>query len=307
MEVLTGLSSLPASHDATAVTIGFFDGVHRGHQGVISRTVDAARSEGLTPIAVTFDRHPREILTPGTAPRLLTTLERKATLIEALGVDVLMVLEFTEDFARWSPEDFVRRVLVEGLHVRRVVVGANFTFGYQALGNVATLEKLGAEHAFGAEGVDLLTTDGRRFSATSIREALAAGDLTWPEVALGRRFAVDGRVVHGAGRGASLGYPTANLETEPRMMLPGEGVYAGTATVDGATHVAAINIGTNPTFGAEPLHLEAFLLDFDGDLLDRPLTVEFWARLRDEIRFPTPEDLVEQIDEDVARTRDIVS
>jgi riboflavin kinase/FMN adenylyltransferase len=153
----------------------------------------------------------------------------------------------------------------------------------------------------------LLTIEGRRVSATSIREALSAGDLIWPELALDRKYSVEGPVVRGAGRGATLGFPTANLHVDPRILLPSDGVYAGRATVRGRTHTAAINIGTNPTFGQEPLRLEAFLLDFEGDLVGQVMVVEFWVRLRDELRFESADALVEAIREDVARTRQIVS
>jgi riboflavin kinase/FMN adenylyltransferase len=307
MEVLRGLESLPISHDRTVVTIGFFDGVHRGHQAVLGRTVEEAAERDLTPMAVTFDRHPREILTPGTAPKLLTTLERRAAFIEPLGIEALIVLEFTEDFSRWPPERFVDDVLVSGLHAGLVVVGANFTFGHKALGNIFTLGDLGATRGFEVRPMGLLTIEGRRVSATSIREALSAGDLTWPELALGRKYSVEGPVVRGAGRGATLGFPTANLHVDPRILLPSDGVYAGRATVEGRTHTAAINIGTNPTFGQEPLRLEAFLLDFEGDLLGQELTVEFWFRLRDELRFESADDLVQAIRKDVVRTRELMT
>jgi riboflavin kinase/FMN adenylyltransferase len=307
MEVLRGLESLPISHDRTVVTIGFFDGVHRGHQAVLGRTVEEAAERDLTPMAVTFDRHPREILTPGTAPKLLTTLERRAAFIEPLGIEALIVLEFTEDFSRWPPERFVDDVLVSGLHAGLVVVGANFTFGHKALGNIFTLGDLGATRGFEVRPMGLLTIEGRRVSATSIREALSAGDLTWPELALGRKYSVEGPVVRGAGRGATLGFPTANLHVDPRILLPSDGVYAGRATVEGRTHTAAINIGTNPTFGQEPLRLEAFLLDFEGDLLGQELTVEFWFRLRDELRFESADHLVQAIRKDVARTRELMT
>jgi riboflavin kinase / FMN adenylyltransferase len=306
MEVLRGLESLPGTFDRTATTIGFFDGVHRGHQAVLGRTVEDAAERGLTPVAVTFDRHPREILTPGTAPKLLTTLERKAALIEPLGIKALLILEFTEDFSKWPPERFVDDVLVNGLHTANVVVGANFTFGHKALGNIFTLSDLGANRGFDVQPMGLLTIEGRRVSATSIREALSAGDLTWPEVALGRKHLVDGTVVTGAGRGAKLGFPTANMHINPRILLPSDGVYAGRATVEGRTHTAAINVGTNPTFGQEPLRLEAFLLDFQGDLLAREMTIEFWHRLRDELRFESADDLVEAIKKDVARTQELM-
>jgi riboflavin kinase / FMN adenylyltransferase len=255
---------------------------------------------------VTFDRHPREVYAPGTEPPLLTTLERKAALLERLGLDELVVLPFTEEFSLWTPEEFVDRVLVDELAARRVVVGSNFTFGHKAAGTLATLRHLGAARGFGVEGTSLLTVDGRPVSSSSIREALLAGDLDWPARALGRRFAVDGRVVRGAGRGGGLGWPTANLEVPGRMLLPGPGIYAGTATVEGGTFAAAVSVGTNPTFGSEPLHVEAFLLDFEADVVGAPMSVEFWERLRDEERFDAAEELSRQIKDDVERTRGIV-
>jgi riboflavin kinase/FMN adenylyltransferase len=307
MEVARGLAALPLDTGPTAVTVGFFDGVHRGHQAVVRRTVEVARERGLVAVAVTFDRHPREVLTPGREPPLLTTLERKAALLEELGVAVLLVLEFTPELSRWSPEAFVRGVLVEGLHAAHAVVGSNFTFGHRAAGNLPVLAELGAAHGFEVEGVALLSLGGRVVSSSSVREALLAGDLSWPREALGRRFVLDGRVVPGKGRGAAvLGFPTANLETHPRLLVPGAGIYAGRAFVRGESHVAAVSVGTNPTFGGEPLHVEAHLLDFEGDVLGEPMAVEFWARLRDELRFDSVEDLVRQMKEDVERARALV-
>lgn len=307
MERLFGLDALPVAAERTVVTVGFFDGVHLGHRAVLGRTVEVARRMGLPAVAVTFDRHPREVLTPGKEPRLLTTVERKASLIEGTGIDVLLVLEFTEAFSRWPAEGFVSRVLVEGLHAAHCVMGANFTFGHRAAGTVDLLIETGPEHGFTAERVELIDVDGRRVSSSSIRDALVEGDLEWPRIALGRRFVLDGTVVRGAGRGHGLGYPTANLRTWPRLLLPGRGVYAGRADVDGVSRVAAISVGTNPTFGVEPLHVEAFLLDFDGDIRGRDIAVEFWAYLRDEERFDTADALSEAIGEDVRRTRDLVT
>ena len=307
MEVLRGLEARAHDPEPSAVTIGFFDGVHRGHQAVFRRTMDIAKAEKLCPVAVTFDRHPREVLTPGKQPALLTTLERKAGLIAELGMHTLLVLEFTEDFSRWPPEAFVRRVLAEGLNARHTVIGSNFTFGYKAMGTLQMLAELGRAHGFAVEGVELLEVDGRPVSSSSIREALSGGDLAWPTAALGRRFAVDGRVVGGAGRGAEMGFPTANLEVSPAMQLPGRGIYAGRGVLeDGSAYIAAIDVGTNPTFGDEPLRVEAFLLDFDGDLRGQGISIEFWERLRDEVRFDSAEELARQIDLDVHRTREIV-
>ncbi len=309
MDIVRGLQDLPLPDGPSVVTIGFFDGVHLGHQEVIRRTVEAAEERDARSVAVTFDRHPREILTPGEEPRLLTTVERKASLIDACGVDTLVILEFTKEFSQNSAEDFVRDVLIGGLHAVHARVGANFTFGHRAAGNVETLREVGRPLGMTADEVGLFTIEGRVVSSSSIREALATGDLAWPRTGLGRRYAVDGEVVSGAGRGKKLGYPTANLRTWPRLLLPGQGIYAGVAELeDGSRYVAAIDVGTNPTFGTEPLHVEAFLLDFpDDELRGDTLTVEFWERLRDEVRFDSVEGLVEAIADDVERTRSLVT
>jgi len=301
-----GIEELTGAADPSAVTIGFFDGVHLGHRQVVGLTVDAARARGIRAVAVTFDRHPREVFSPGREPRLLTTLERKIDLIASTGVERLVVLAFTDEFSRWTAEEFVDRVLADGLAARHVVVGENFTFGYRAAGNLEVLGDLGRERGFTVEGVGLMTLGDRVVSSTSIRQALTEGDLAWPEEALGRRFVLDGRVVRGAGRGTGLGWPTANLQTLPRLLLPGEGVYAGRALHRDSGYRAAINVGTNPTFGQEPVHLEAFLLDFSGDLVGEPLAIEFWERLRDEVRFESVEALSRQIAADVERTRQVV-
>ena len=306
MEVVRGISALPLPSGPAVVTIGMFDGVHRGHQAVIGRAVEAARERDVAATAVTFDRHPREVVTPGREPRLLTTLEGRIELIGRLGVDTLLVVEFTEEFSRISAEEFIRVVLAEGLHARHVVIGTNFTFGYRAGGNVHLLTELAPSAGFTVEGMELLEIDGRPVSSSSIREALIKGDLEWPRTALGRRFVLDGRVVRGAGRGADLGWPTANLQTDHRLLLPGKGVYAGRARTGQGDHVAAINVGSNPTFGREPVHVEAYLLDFEGTLLGQDMAVEFWARLRDEVKFDSAEELSKQIAADVERTRDLV-
>jgi riboflavin kinase / FMN adenylyltransferase len=309
MDIVRGLDALPLPDGPSVVTVGFFDGVHLGHQEVFRRTVEAAEEREARSVAVTFDRHPRETLTPGDEPRLLTTVERKAALIEACGIDVLVVLEFTKAFSQVPAEDFVRDVLVGGLHAVHARVGANFTFGHRAAGTVATLSDVGAPLRMTADEVGLFELDGRVLSSSSIREALATGDLTWPHTALGRRYGVDGEVVAGAGRGKGLGYPTANLRTWPRLLLPGQGIYAGVAELqDGSRYLAAIDVGTNPTFGTEPLHVEAFLLDFaDDELRGDTLTVEFWERLRDEVKFDSVDDLVAAIAYDVERTRTVVT
>ena len=307
MQIVRGLGELPLPDQPCVVTVGFFDGVHRGHQAVFARTVEEARTRGIPSVAVTFDRHPREILTPGSEPRLLTTVERRAQLIERTGIDTLVVLAFDRDFSLVPAEDFVADVLVGGLHAAHAVVGANFTFGFKALGNVENLPSLGAAHGLTSEGVELLEIQGRTVSSTSVRIALSAGDLTWPRQALGSRFILDGEVVTGHGRGRGLGYPTANLRTWPRLLLPGQGIYAGVAEHGGRRYRAAIDVGTNPTFGSEPLHVESFLLEYEGDdLPGEPLSIEFWERLRDEVRYDSVEELVAAIAADVSRTLELV-
>jgi riboflavin kinase/FMN adenylyltransferase len=307
MRIVEGLDALPLDDVPCVVTVGFFDGVHRGHQEVLARTVRAAAERGVRSVAITFDRHPREVLAPGSEPRLLTTVDRKAALIQASGIDLLVVLAFTQGFSRVPAEAFVEEVLVGGVHAVHGAMGANFTFGHRAAGNVHNLLELGAAYGLTAEEVALVDVEGRTVSSSSIRDALSAGELTWPRTALGRRFVLDGEVVSGHGRGTGLGFPTANLRTWPRLLLPGQGIYAGVAEHRGRRHVAAIDVGTNPTFGIDPLHAEAFLLDYEGDdLRAEPLAIEFWARLRDEIKYESVDDLVAAIANDVARTREIV-
>lgn len=306
MDPIRGLEALPAPDGPTVVTVGFFDGVHLGHRAVLGRAVGEARRRGMRSVAVTFDRHPREILAPGREPRLLTTVERKAELIAATGIDLVVVLEFTEAFSRWPAERFISEVLVEGLRTEHAVVGADFTFGFKALGTPELLIEAGPTYGFTAERVELIHLGERKVSSSSIREALVEGDLTWPQEALGRRFVLDGTVVRGAGRGTGIGWPTANLQTLPRLLLPGSGVYAGRVRVPAGGFVSAINVGTNPTFGVEPLHVESFLLDFEGNLVGEPMAIEFWARLRDELRFETADALSDAIADDVRRTRELV-
>ncbi len=307
MDIVRGLAALPIPDGSSVVTVGFFDGVHRGHAAVLQTTVERARDRGVRSVAITFDRHPREVLTPGSEPRLLTSVDRKSALIAELGVDVLVILTFDRDFSLITAEDFVRDVLVAGVHAEHAAMGANFTFGFRALGTMQNLPALGAPYGLTAETVGLLVVDGRVVSSTSIREALIAGDLSWPRSALGRRFVLDGEVVTGHGRGRRLGYPTANLRTWPRLLLPGQGIYAGVAEHAGRRYRAAIDVGTNPTFGVEPLHVEAFLLGYeDGDLPGEPLSIEFWDRLRDEERYEDVDALVTAIAEDVGRTRQVV-
>ncbi|WP_328611473.1 bifunctional riboflavin kinase/FAD synthetase [Amycolatopsis sp. NBC_00345] len=315
MQRWRGLGDLPGGWGRCVVTIGVFDGVHRGHQALIARTVRAAAERGLPSVVLTFDPHPSEVLRPGSHPAQLTTLRRKAELVEGLGVDAFAVLPFTLELSKLSAPEFVHEVLVDRLHTAAVVVGDNFTFGHKAAGNVALLRELGQRFGFVAYGAELQgrsLTEGDRaanditFSSTYIRSCIDAGDVVAAADALGRPHRLEGIVVRGDRRGHDLGYPTANLSTPRFAAVPADGVYTAwfTRSSDPGRRLrAAVSVGTNPTFSGRERTVEAFVLDVDEDFYGQHVALDFVTRLRDQVRFPRSEDLVTQIDDDVARTR----
>lgn len=314
MQSWHGLDDVPEDWGRSVVTIGVFDGVHRGHQRMVTQTVDMARDLGLPSVVVTFDPHPDEVVRPGTHPLRLTTPHRRAELLAELGVDAVCVLPFTLEFSRMSPDEFVQTALVDRLHAAGVVVGENFRFGHKAAGDVETLRTLGEKYDFVAVGVPLVS-DGATISSTFIRERLAAGDVVGAAAALGRPHRVEGVVVRGHRRGRSLGFPTANIEPPPFTAVPAEGVYAGwlqcvepRSDSAGQRWPAAISIGTNPTFGGAERTVEAYALDRDDlDLYGVHVAVDFAERLRDMLRFDSVEELIEQMHRDVARTREVTA
>jgi len=286
------------------VTIGVFDGVHRGHQQIIGQAVKRAGELGDRSVVVTFDPHPSEVVRPGSHPAVLTENGRKAELIEALGVDALCVVPFTLDFSRLAAEAFVHDVLVEHLHAALVVVGENFRFGHRAAGDVALLQRLGRTFGFAVEGPPLVADDGTVFSSTYIRACVGAGDVTAAARALGRPHRLEGVVVRGDQRGRELGFPTANLMTNPYAAIPADGVYAAhLVRADGQALPAAVSIGTNPTFDGRQRRVEAYVLDFDGDLYGERVALDFAAHLREMRAYPGIDPLVAQIREDVTQTR----
>ena len=314
MQRWQGLGDVPGDWGPSAVTIGVFDGVHRGHQRIVARAREAATARGLPLVVVTFDPHPDEVVRPGSHPPLLCTLRRRVQLLSELGADAVCVLQFTLEFSQLSPDEFVRAVLADRLHARHVVVGENFRFGHRAAGDVALLAELGEKHDFTAEGVPLLTEDGVRISSSLIRERLAAGDVAGAAHALGRPHRVEGVVVRGAQRGRTLGIPTANLETPPHTAIPADGVYAGwLASLDetGAEverWPAAISVGTNPTFDGQYRVVEAYALDRDDlDLYGVHVAVDFAARLRGMARFDTVDELIAQMRLDVDQARSLLA
>lgn len=314
-----GLEDVPTGWGQCVVTIGVFDGVHRGHAAMIGQAVDQARERGVPSVLLTFVPHPAEVVRPGSHPALLTTIVRRAELVEELGVDVFCPLNFTRELSQLPPDEFVHAALVERLHAVGVVVGENFRFGHKAAGDLGTLAALGQRFGFTATGVGLLRGPDAPLSATSIRAKVAAGDVEGAATALGRPFRLDGLVERGDQRGRELGYPTANLRTEHWAAVPADGVYAGRAvrldewgrTVPGGElGPAAISVGTNPTFEVRQRRVEAFVLDFEGDLYGQGIGVEFSHRLRGMVKFEGADaltDLVAQMDADVARTRELIT
>jgi riboflavin kinase/FMN adenylyltransferase len=294
-------------------TIGVFDGVHRGHQGLIQRAVELARQRDVPSVVVTFDPHPSEVVRPGSHPAQLTTLRRKAELVEELGVDVFCVLPFTPELSKMPGDEFVHEILVERLHVSAVVVGENFRFGNRAQGDVELLAKLGSRFGFVAEGAKLLTSANNgeiTFSSTYIRACVDAGDVVAAEAALGRPYRLEGIVVRGDGRGHELGFPTANLSTARYTAVPADGVYACRFTLLAANGrrslKAAVSVGTNPTFSGRERRVEAFVLDVDEDFYGQRVGLDFIGRLRDMERFDSVDGLIEQMHADVAKAREVL-
>lgn len=300
-----GYQAAPGGWGRSVVTIGVFDGVHRGHKEIIGHTVKRARDLGLQSVVVTFDPHPAELVRPGSHPAVLTEPARKAQLLEGLGVDVLCVQPFTPEFSRLPAEVFVHDVLVEHLHASVVVEGANFRFGHRAAGDMALLERLGQTFGFAVEVAPLVTTDGRPYSSTYIRSCVAAGEVGEAASALGRPHRLEGVVVRGDRRGHELGFPTANLLCTRHAAVPADGVYAAWLVRRGQPQptMAAVSIGTNPTFSGQERRVEAFVLDFDGDLYGERVALDFVTRLREMRRYQGAEPLVAQIQQDVVDTR----
>jgi riboflavin kinase/FMN adenylyltransferase len=312
-----GLSDVPMDWGRSVVTIGVFDGVHRGHQRIIARTADMAAGLGLPLVVITFDPHPAEVIRPGTHPVLLCTAARRAELLAGLGADAVCIMPFTVEFSRLDPQEFVRLVLVDRLHAAAVAVGENFRFGHRAAGDVALLAELGEKYGFSAEAVPLLRDDGVKISSSLIRQKLADGDVTGAAGDLGRPHRVEGAVVPGQRRGRALGFPTANLETFPYTAIPADGVYAGWLSTlgeregqeyEGERWPAAVSVGTNPTFDGQDRVVEAHALDRDDlELYGLHVGVDFAARLRGMERFGSAADLVEQMRRDVDQARAITA
>ena len=316
MHIVTSLDACPDPPDGTVVTIGAFDGVHLGHQALLRLVRERAAERGLPTALVTFDRHPAQVVRPESAPKLLTSLPQKLELLEATGlVDHAVVLTFDQTRRQESAEDFVTEVLDGCLRARLVVVGADFHFGRDRRGNVALLERMGRDLGFDVVGLDLVRADDAHpaavtYSSTLVRQRLAAGDVRGAADILGRFHEVRGTVVEGDRRGRELGFPTANVAVPEEICLPAAGIYAGTFTgADGVARPAAISLGHRPTFYADQAYLllEAYLLDFSGDLYGQAASVGFVERIRAEERFDSAEALVAAMHRDVEAARRVLA
>jgi riboflavin kinase / FMN adenylyltransferase len=305
---------VPPGWGRCVVTIGVFDGVHRGHAQIIGEAVKLAAAADMPSALVTFDPPPTEVVRPGSHPPQLTTLVRRAELVEQLGVDAFCALPFTLEFSRSTPAEFAHQALVARLHAAHVVVGRNFRFGHEAAGDLAMLTEFGRSFGFDTTGTELLADGPTPLSATYVRSCVEAGDVVAAAEALGRPHRVDGLVERGDQRGRELGFPTANLRTAPYAAVPADGVYAGRVirlSELGSTLEpigdAAISVGTNPTFEGRQRRIEAFVLDFDGDLYGQEIGVEFVHRLRPMQRFDSVAELVAQMQRDVDLARELLA
>lgn len=298
-----------AQAGGSVVTIGFFDGVHLGHRRVIRRAVESAQEAGARSVVLTFTPHPGEVVRPGSHPPLLSTSEHRAELMESLGVDAVLVLPFTVELSKLTPEEFVLHVLVERLRTVGVVVGENFRFGHRAAGTLATLTELGGRYGFAIEGVALAAPEaGRpRFSSTDVRRMVLDGQVATAAQQLGRPHRVEGTVVRGAQRGREMGFPTANVDSPPHTAIPADGVYAGYLVVDGEPLAAAISVGTNPTFDGSERTVEAYAIGFtDLELYGKHVAVDFLARIRGQEKFDSMESLIKRMDQDVLDARQLI-
>lgn len=310
MQLVSALADLTPDDfpDGSAVAVGKFDGLHLGHRAIVASLLRTAERDGLRSVVLTFENNPLSLLQPEACPLPLASPRQRLELLEAAGVDVCVMVEFDKAFAAIPAREFVEQVLVERLNVRHVLLGEDFRFGHRGLGDAALLRELGPAHGFTAEAVQSVGDDAHEaVSSTLIRDAVLSGDLPAARAMLGRCHAVRGTVVHGDARGRELGFPTANLGGVVEGLVPAHGVYAGAVVIDGVERDAAISVGVNLTFEPEgEARVEAFVLDFAGDLYGKQMEVRFAERIREMLPFSSVDALIERMHEDVAQTREIL-
>ncbi|HIJ69013.1 MAG TPA: bifunctional riboflavin kinase/FAD synthetase [Deltaproteobacteria bacterium] len=306
MQVFHGIQTVQRKLKNPAITIGNFDGVHKGHQALFQRVKQLAEELNGESVVVTFDPHPLEVLFPKKAPSFITSHRHKLDLIASCGIDATIIIPFDHEFSRMSAREFVEAVLVEKIGARAIVVGHDYRFGHSREGDIAFLKKLGEQYGFKVQIVTGLRVNDTVVSSTAIRQMIVSGNIKEANRLLGRFFEVSGTVIPGRKRGVSLGFPTANIRM-PAITSPRTGVYVVQAEVDGKTYGGAANLGYNPTFGDTDLSLEAHLFDFDQDIYGKPITVRFIDRLRNELRFSSPAELAAQIRKDVDTAKKILA
>ncbi|MBI4632426.1 MAG: bifunctional riboflavin kinase/FAD synthetase [Deltaproteobacteria bacterium] len=306
MDVIRGIQDIPAGLRNAVVTIGNFDGVHLGHQRLLKRLREDARQENLKTVVITFDPHPKMILRPEVRPfYLIATLEEKIALLSDTGIDAVIIISFTREYAQKTAEEFVRQALWDGLHIHKIVIGHDYTFGKDKEGNEAFLASFGKKLGFGVDVINAVGVGDTVISSTAIREAILGGNVKKAAALLGRPYNISGPVVHGKHRGTGLGFPTANIRPE-KVLIPAGGIYAVIACVRGKRYPGVANIGINPTFDNGALSVEVHLLDFRENIYGEKLDILFIDRIRDEIKFPGPSELALQIAQDIEQAREIL-
>jgi riboflavin kinase / FMN adenylyltransferase len=306
MRVVTGSDIGRGTIHDSVVTIGNFDGVHRGHKEIFRNLISCGVQRGLQSVVVTFEPHPLKVLSAESTPPMITTFDQKIALIGSAGVEFLVVVEFTAEFARMTADDFVRNVLCASLGMRHIIIGHDYAFGKGREGNYTTLERIGAEKGFTLEDMEPIGEEGIVFSSSLARRLIAAGDMEAASGILGRYYSISGTVVHGRDIGRSLGYPTANITTHNEL-LPPDGVYAVMVSVDGSLLKGACSIGLNPTFDGGTRSIEVFMLDYSGQIYGREIAFCFVRRLRDIQKYSDVSELVSAITRDVLHTREILA
>lgn len=306
MRVIRGIPRDTVALPSPVLTLGNFDGVHLGHQAILKRVTERARAIGGTAVVFTFEPHPLKVLAPQRSPRLLNTPEAKLRLFEAAGIDVVIVAEFTREFANQNPEDFVLRVLHDVIGVKEIYVGYNYAFGKRREGSIGFLTGMGERLGFSVGVVGAVVLDGTTVSSSRIRDLIASGRVSEAARFLGRQYSLEGEVVSGSHRGRTLGFPTANLST-PNELIPAHGVYAVQAAFNSLRLDGVASLGVRPTFGGGPVSIEIYLFEFHEDLYGKQMEVFFVDRLRGEQRFPDVDSLVRQMHRDVEQAKHILA
>ena len=306
MNIYRSLDAISSELSGAVVTIGNFDGIHLGHKQIFARMVEDAQNNGGKTVVITFDPHPKKIIHPERRPFfLLTTVEEKLRLIEACGIDAVILIEFTMAFARTTAEEFVRDILWKKLHLRKIFIGYDYKFGRDKGGNADYLAGYGEKLGFEVAQVDAVRIGEKVSSSTGIRLAILDGNVRLVSQMLGRYYDISGKVVEGYRRGTGMGFPTANIQSE--KVIPKRGVYVIFALIEGTRYEGVLNIGYNPTFGNNDLTVEGHLFNFQGDIYGKKVTIFFVERLRDEMKFSGPEELTVQIQRDIARGKEILA